>query len=254
MILKYVLKNFRRRKVRTILMMLSLVISTGLIVAMSATVETIRQSNIDVIASLTGRYDLTVRPSDINPETFLSVTETSERILASDSQITAVYPRFNRDVELSLGGEPETATLLAIDPDENIGSIEVISGTYELGDRQIALLEGTDTDLGAKIGDTLEVAYSFPQPREKGSTAATGGSQRRAIGQFTINSIVLQNGVENSRTRGIMMHIDDAQELLQLPDQAEELVVLVEPTLYEAGNAEEVLLEVRNIAINMQNV
>ena len=37
MIFKYVIKNFRRRKVRTVLMVLSLIISTGLIVAMSAT-------------------------------------------------------------------------------------------------------------------------------------------------------------------------------------------------------------------------
>ena len=37
MTLKYVWKNFRRRKVRTILMVLSLLVSTGLIVALNAT-------------------------------------------------------------------------------------------------------------------------------------------------------------------------------------------------------------------------
>ena len=52
MILKYVLTSFGRRKVRTILMILSLMVSTGLIVTMSATVETIRRSNIDLIATM----------------------------------------------------------------------------------------------------------------------------------------------------------------------------------------------------------
>ena len=61
MIPKYVLKNFRLRRVRTILMVLSLIVSTGLIVAMSATVETIRRSNVNLIASATGRYELSVR-------------------------------------------------------------------------------------------------------------------------------------------------------------------------------------------------
>ena len=60
MILSYVIKNFRRRKVRTILMVLSLLVSTGLIVAMSATVETVRRSNVDLLSSSIGRYDITV--------------------------------------------------------------------------------------------------------------------------------------------------------------------------------------------------
>ena len=98
MILKYVLKNFRRRKVRTILMVLSLIVSTGLIVAMSATVETIRRSNVDLVASATGRYDLTVRRSETSPEPFIAVDETSRRILAADRHITAVYPRFSSEV------------------------------------------------------------------------------------------------------------------------------------------------------------
>jgi hypothetical protein len=48
MILKYVWKNFSRRKIRTVLMALSLIVSTGLIVTMSATVESIKQSNIEL--------------------------------------------------------------------------------------------------------------------------------------------------------------------------------------------------------------
>ena len=98
MILKYVLKNFSRRRVRTILMVLSLIVSTGLIVAMSATVETIRQSNVDLVAAATGRYDLTVRRTDTSPEPFISVDETRQRILAADEEIVAVYPRFQSQV------------------------------------------------------------------------------------------------------------------------------------------------------------
>ncbi len=252
MILKYVLKNFRRRKMRTILMTLSLIVSTGLIVAMSATVETIRQSSVDLIASFTGRYDLTVRPVETNPDPFIAVAETSQRILDAHEQITAVYPRFLSAVELRVSGEPETHTMLALDPAENVGQIAVISGTYQLGNMQAALLQGTETSLGAEIGDTIEIAYSFPQPREEGSVASVGSSQRRAVGQFTINAIVRQNGIANNEISGVMVHIDDAQAFLGLPDRAEELIVLVEPALYEAGNAEAVLLGVRDVAVTMQ--
>ncbi|MCA9951520.1 MAG: ABC transporter permease [Anaerolineales bacterium] len=254
MIVKYVLKNFRRRKVRTILMVLSLIVSTGLIVAMSATVETIRRSNVDLIAAATGRYDLAVRRSETSPEPFIEVAETSARILAADEQITAVYPRFRNEVELIIGGIQSNGTLLALDPAENIGQIEVISGTYNLGDRQAAILQSAALSLGdLQIGDRIDVAYSFPLPREKGSAAAVGSSSRRAIGQFTINAIVRQNGVADAGVNnGLIVHINDAQQFLGLPDRAEELIALVEPALYDAGNSEEAALAVRDVAVNMQ--
>ena len=61
MILNYVLRNFRRRKVRTILMVLALIVSTGLIVTMSATIETLRQSNVNLVTIEVGHLDLIVR-------------------------------------------------------------------------------------------------------------------------------------------------------------------------------------------------
>ncbi|MEJ2210375.1 MAG: FtsX-like permease family protein [Anaerolineae bacterium] len=254
MILKYVLKNFRRRKVRTVLMVLSLIVSTGLIVAMSATVETIRRSNVNLIAQATGRYDLTVRRSETSPDPFIAVPDTTRRILAADEQITAVYPRFLSEVELTAGGSQGTGTLLALDPGEGIGLIDVLSGTYRLGNMQAAILEPTAFELGGvHVGDVIEVAYSFPQPREAGSITPAGSSRRRAVGRFTVSAIVRQNGVASAGfNSGLIVHIADAQAMLGLPDHAEELIALVEPALYEAGNAEQVALGVRDVAVHVQ--
>jgi ABC-type antimicrobial peptide transport system permease subunit len=254
MIFKYVLKNFRRRKVRTILMVLSLIVSTGLIVSMSATVETIRRSNVDLVASGTGRYDLSVRRTETSPEPFIVVSESSQRILAADDQITAVYPRFLSEVELASDGMQGPGTLLALDPAENIGKIDVISGKYQLGSMQVAVLQPTALKLGnLQIGDAIEVAYSFPQPRQEGSVAEVGSSQRRVVDQFTVSAVVRQNGVANAGfTNGVIIHIDDAQAFLGLPDRAEELIALVEPALYDAGNPAEVALSVRDVAVNVQ--
>lgn len=253
MILKYVLKNFRRRKVRTILMVLSLIVSTGLIVAMSATVETIRLSNVDFIAAETGRHDLTIRRADTSPDLFIAVDEMSQRVLAADEKITAVYPRFFSEVELSVGTAQDTGRLLALDPAENIGQIEVISGTYQLGEMQAAVLKSTALAMGnLDVGDQIEVTYSFPQPREEGSVGTVGGSQRRAVGQFTITAIVRPYGLAPSFGSGLIVHINDAQAILGLSDQAEMLIALVEPDLYEAGNAEEAAMRVRDVAVSVQ--
>ena len=103
MVIKYVLKNFSRRKVRTILMILSLLVSTALIVAMSATVETVRQSNVDLIASAVGRYDIAISKTDTSSDPFLMVNETVPLVMTADERVTAVYPRLESDIEFNAG-------------------------------------------------------------------------------------------------------------------------------------------------------
>ena len=256
MILKYVLKNFRRRKVRTILMVLSLLVSTGLIVALSATVETMRRSNVDVISAATGRFDISVERTEISPDPFVEITETSQIIKGTSDKITAVYPRFSANVELSAGDRQGTGQLISLDPaQDNVGIMEIISGTYEVGNGNVAILEDTALTYGLDIGDSIEVAYSFPQPREKGQAAAVGSSQRRAVDEFVINGIVRQNGVVDSDVReGVVMHIEDAQNWLGLPNRASQLIVLIDQAIYESNDAEAAALGVRDITIAMQAV
>ncbi|MFK7803091.1 MAG: ABC transporter permease [Anaerolineae bacterium] len=253
MILSYVIKNFRRRKVRTILMVLSLMVSTGLIVAMSATVETVRRSNVDLLSSSIGRYDITVSKTDISTDPFVEIERTSETILQSDEQVQKVYPRFVADVELSANGETATATLIGRQPDEEVGIVDVISGTLSFENNGIALFETTAETFGLEVGDSVDLAYGFPQPRAKGEPTNVGLSQRRVVGRFPINAIVRQTGVIGSFVDdGLIMDFDQAQEWLVLPGQAGTLIALVDPSLYEAGNAEQAALTVREVAVNVQ--
>ena len=83
MILKYVWKNFSRRKVRTVLMILALLVSMGLIITMSATVETVRQSNVDLIASEVGRYDLSIAKTDISADPFVDAAAIVPLVLSA---------------------------------------------------------------------------------------------------------------------------------------------------------------------------
>lgn len=254
MILKYVLRNFRRRKVRTVLMVLSLMVSMGLLVAMSATVESIRRSNVDLISSAAGRYDMLINKVDTDPDPFIETQAVSDMITSADEQITAVYPRFVSTVEMiTADNQQNNGYLLAIEPEENIGFIDVVSGTYTIGDGQAAVLQATATSFGLDVGDTLEIAYSFPQPREEGQPSPQGSSQRRATERFLITGIVRQNGVADlGVSDGLIVDVDDAREMLNLPEWASQLVVLVEPALYEAGNAEAAALSVRDIAVRVQ--
>ncbi len=255
MLIKYILKNFTRRKVRTILMILSLIVSTGLIVAMSATVETIKQSNVDLIASAVGRFDISVSKKDTSSDAFVNIAEVTPIIQNADPNITAVHPRFDTEVELTTHGALNgNGTLLALDPDtDDNGFITVVEGEYELGNGQTAVLEDTALSLDLALGDTIDVSYSFPFPREAGHAALAGASSRRATQRFTVGAIIRQDGITGSDIRtGLIVHIDDVQTWLGLEGQAQRLIAIVNPILYESGNAEVAALNVRDVLTSVK--
>ncbi|MCA9897292.1 MAG: ABC transporter permease [Ardenticatenaceae bacterium] len=254
MVLKYVLKNFRRRKVRTLLMVLSLLVSTGLIVAMSATVETVRQSNVELIASGVGRYDLTVAKTDISSEPFVEVDRVSQTILTADPSITAVYPRIQSIVEMAGNGEQANGWLIALDASrDDVGFIDVVEGEYELGDDGAAVLEATANTFGLKIGDSIDVSYSYPQPREEGKPETVGSSQQRTTARFTVNAIVRQDGVADAGVRdGLIIDLADAQSWLGLQGRADRVIGLVDSRLYQSRDSEAAALSVRDVAANVQ--
>ncbi|WP_420640858.1 ABC transporter permease [Candidatus Leptofilum sp.] len=254
MVLKYVLKNFRRRKVRTLLMVLSLLVSTGLIVAMSATVETIRQSNVELIASGVGRFDLNVAKTDISPDPFVEVERVTQTMLAADSNITAVYPRIQSIIEMSGNGEQANGWLVALDSTvDDVGFIDVVDGEYELGDNGAAVLEATANAFGLAVGDSIDIAYSFPQPREEGRPEIVGSSQQRTTARFTVKAIIRQDGVADAGVRdGLIIDLADAQDWLGLQGRADRVIGLVDTRLYESRDSEAAALSVRNVAANVQ--
>lgn len=254
MIVRYILKNFSRRWIRTLLMLLSLAISTALIVAMSATVETIRRSNVEILATAVGRFDIEVSKTDISPDPFVIIDEVQPILAGADETIQAIYPRFVAEVELARGEDLADATMIARVPGEEIGLVEVISGTESFENDGVLLLESTANAFNVGVGDEIDISYSFPQPREAGEPVVVGISQRRVRGRFTVNGIVRQSGVVGAETRdAVFLDFNQAQDWLELEGRAGSLIALVDPVLYESGNAETAAMAVRQVGINVQD-
>lgn len=251
MILKYVLKNFSRRKVRTILMILSLLISTGLIVTMSATVETVRQSIVDLVAEGVGRADLTITKKDTEPYLFIPIEETAATIAQADKRIQAVYPRIEISVETEISGERGQIYLVGLDSaKDDIGTVDVVEGEYTLGDGRVALNRYAANSLGLELGDTFSVAYAYPIPRELGKPASEGISSVQFQRYFTVGAIV--NAGDVARQNSILVELSDLQNWLNLPGQANQMMVVVDPTLYATNDTEAAALTVRSIARAVQ--
>jgi putative ABC transport system permease protein len=230
-------------------MILSLLVSTGLIVAMSATVETMRQSTVDLIASEVGRYDLSLSKRDTSPDPFISIAQVGREVLGVDDRITAVYPRIEAHVEISARNDVGGAYLVGLDQvQDDVGFIDVVSGTYQLGDRQVAILENTAFTYDLDVGDALDVSYSFPIPREKGQPVAAEASERRTTQQFTVAAIVRQDGVSGALNRdGLIAGLEDVQGWLDLTGLSSTLIATVDPDVYLTNNAEAAALRMRDV-------
>jgi ABC-type lipoprotein release transport system permease subunit len=251
MIIKYVLKNFTRRKVRTILMMLSLMVSTGLIVTMSATVETIRRSIIDLIASDIGRADLVVSKKDTSPDLFLPIEGVSAAILRADARISAVHPRIEIHVETEINGERREISFIGLDSaTDDVVPVKVHEGAYELGQDRVAVDQLMAGQLGLELGDSFTAAYAFPIPREPGKPAASGTSSVRLQRTFTVAAIVSADGMGSRK--GVLVELSDLQTWLDRPGQASQLAVVVDPRIYETNNSNAAALSVRAIARAVQ--
>jgi putative ABC transport system permease protein len=256
MIFKYIWRNFRRRTVRTVLMMLSLLVSTGLIVALNATVETIRRSNIDLITTGTGRFDIAITKSDISSDPFIDIAPISQVLREADPAVREVLPRFQSIAELSANGEIGTGWVVALDQEQDtVGHVEVISGTYDLAGEGIAALQATADSYGLSLGDRIEIAYNLPQPREAGRPSAAAASQRRAVRDFAVAAIVRLEGVTSDAvSEGVLIDLSAVQEWLGLSGRAGQLLVTVDPALYETRDAEQAALQVRAVAESIHQV
>lgn len=252
MILKYVLKNFTRRKVRTILMILSLVVSTGLIITMSATVDTIRQSGVDLVVTETGRADFTLKKKDTSLDRFMPIDEATQTILNADERITAVHPRIELAVEFPIADQIEFATMVGLDSaNDNIGTVTVMEGEYKLGDNQVALYEFVASNNGLQVGDVINVSHILPPPRELGKEAEAGTSSSRIQRQFTVAAIVRQDGVTQG-FGGILVDLADLQAWVGENGRSNQLVASVEQDLYNTNNSEVAAVRVRDVVREVQ--
>jgi putative ABC transport system permease protein len=250
MILKYILKNFTRRKVRTILMILALLVSTGLIVTMSATVEFFQQSIVDILASDIGRADLLVSKKDTSLDLFMPVEETASIMLTADDRITSVHPRIEIFVEPEGTDQRGLFITGLVSSSDPIGTVDVIEGKYDLGDGRVALDRNTAHRLGISVGDNFTVAHAFPIPRVSGKAASSGASSVNFQRQFTVSAIV--NAGDVARHQDILAELEDLQTWLDRPEQANQMLVVVDPSIYESSNADATALTMREIARAIQ--
>ncbi len=279
--LKYVLKSLNRRKIRTILMLLALIVGVGALVALNATVDTYERFYVATISNSAGDYDLVITKNETEPNLLINEQIVSA-IHAIVPDVKRVVPRIQGvvdvDVERPLtalvgnpppsippSGEEEgggneggpihgSAQFVALNRDiDDLGNFQVVSGTVNLEPGYAVILQETADTFGLKPGDTFDISYALPIPRQKGVESASNTSTRRAKTTLTVSAIVLQFGVTGQENNdGVLVDLDYAQAWLKLPGQAERIVVAFDEGLYNNNDPQAAAFEARFLAERIQ--
>ncbi|MBN1994058.1 MAG: ABC transporter permease [Anaerolineae bacterium] len=270
MTLKYVLKSLNRHKIRTILMLLALLVGVSALVALNATVDTYERFYLATISNSAGDYDLVITKKQIEPNLLIDVPRIIPAVQSSDPQITRIVPRIQgvADVDVSPsvppGGEEEgtsetvhgSAQFIALNREiDDMGTFEVVSGTLNFGPGYAVVLQETADTFGLGPGDTFDLSYALPLPRQKGVESASDTSTRRVRTTLTVSAIALQRGVTGlDDNDGVLVDLAYVQNWLGVPNQAERIVVAFDKSLYSNNDPQAAAFRARALAERIQDI
>ncbi len=156
MILTYVRRNFRRRKVRTILMILALIVGVGTLVALNATVDSYRRFYAGTVAGEVGDFDLVLTRPDTAPNPFMVPREIIPLVEAVPG-VRSAAPRLHAVVSVRTGVSERDgeAALVALDPAvDTAGTLEIVDDGSQQADEEGDSAEGDGAQGdGAEAGD-----------------------------------------------------------------------------------------------------
>lgn len=117
MSLKYVLNSMRKRKLRTAIVAIALIIGVALVGALLALVDTQRQFSTQTIGAQTGGFDLNVAKSDLAESPFFDIETVAQTTARTGAGASAIYPRIQASVEGRKVGalEGQALTVVALD-------------------------------------------------------------------------------------------------------------------------------------------
>ena len=119
--LKYVLNSMKRRKLRTAIIAMALIVGVALVGALLALIDTQRQFSVQSLGAATGGYDLSISKNDLAASPFFDLPEVKSLVDETDSelanQIASQHARIEVSVEARKVGatEGEAVTALGID-------------------------------------------------------------------------------------------------------------------------------------------
>lgn len=119
--LRYVLSAWRKRKLRTFIIALALVIGVALVGALLALVDTQRQFSVQTVGSETGGYDLSITKTDLAKSTYFDINTVAAAARTAVPTVAQTLARIQTSVEArrvgAISGDSVTIIGLQTDAD-----------------------------------------------------------------------------------------------------------------------------------------
>ena len=277
--LKYVLNSMKRRKLRTVIVAMALIVGVALVGALLNIVDTQRQFSVQTIGAQTGGYDLSIRKSDLAATTLFEIAPVDQLARGAYDKIIAVHPRIQGSAEARLAdaAEGSAVTVIALNPDADdlvklaggglfgggggpgpggpsgafgFGASE---GKYPPGPGQVYLDAGTAGALGAKVGDEISLSYVKPVAREEGKEASSGNSSAREEATFIVSGIGVLSGIGFDVSSPAVIRLDDAQRWLRAPNQADQVLIIWKNDTSSGNDARAQVTQARGIGEQLRD-
>ena len=255
MILRYVLKSFKRHKARTAIMVLALAFVATMLVLLNNVIATTRRQIVDLVARDVGEHDITLRKLDTSQDPFVDVDRVAPLVRNAHPRITAVYPRFQTEVEVARGASDGNAMLIARDTEvDDLGTVTILEGEYDLSGDHVVLMRSTADAYSIAVGERIDLSYVLPLPRTKGEEQAENISVNRVSRSFTVSGIALQSGLGGGSQNGVLAEMSTVQGWLGVPGRAERLVIVLDGSAYNTIDVETSVFRVRRVAESVRAV
>lgn len=268
-------------------MLLALIVGVGALVALNATVNTYERFYVATISNSAGDYDLVITKREIEPDLLIEEQAVMPLIAASDPEIKRAVPRIQGVVDVDIerpptisprgdasplvssGGDSPasaeeenggpihgSAQFVALNREiDNMGDFEVISGTLNFAPGYAVVLQETADTFDLEPGDTFDISYALPVPRQKGLESAANVSTRRAKTTLTVSAIALQRGVTGLEGNdGVLVDLDYARNWLGLPGLAERIVVAFDEGIYNDNDPQAATFRARFLSEKIQDI
>ena len=251
-------------------MLAALIVGVGALVALNATVDTYERFYVATVSNSAGDYDVVITKKEYEAEQLID-----ERLIPViqevDPAVKRVVARIQGVVDVDVvqplyangesgGSIPETshgsAKFIALNRTvDDLGDFQVISGTLEILPGYALVLQETADTFGLKPGDTFDISYALPIPRQEGVESASNVSTRQARTTLTVSGIALQRGVTGEEdNNGVLVDLGYAQSWLGIEGLAERLVVAFDEGLYNNNDPQAAAFQARAIAEKIQGV
>ncbi|MBX7212384.1 MAG: FtsX-like permease family protein [Thermoflexales bacterium] len=263
--LKYVLNAMRRRKLRTVIVQLALIVGVALVGALLMLVDTQRQFAVQAIGQQTGGFDLSIRRADTASSPFFDPAASRNLAQTLSTEIVSVLPRIQGEAEGRAldATQGESISIVGLDAArDTLNAITVSRGAYPPGPGQVFLTVSAADLLRVGVGDSVQLSYVRPAPRQSGRAAVTGTSSVRARGTFIVSGIGIVGGLGNTVFSGpfaqaggdyALLRIEDAQAWLGEPGKVERLLFVWNSDTEAGVDAKAAVSRARDQAVRMRD-